>query len=281
MSSGSDVTVQIISADDRLTVQLPFGSHTRTFLQEVSRCSAGTSSIRADVSVPRALAVQVLPPLSSPACGGAALASPCSNSLSTVVSRDSPLSRISAALLGVSGGSSGCSLSPAVRARGRRGAGRGAVAAGGGSGRAGAGAGAGPGPGRPSGRAAAMSAGGRPRRGERGDPPGWAGGPRSPAAVCPRRPARGSAERPPGSPGAAARPGREAEGRLRGGSSGPLRRGWQARSCCRALAAGAPVVLPLGARPVPPGGLPRAGRALPAPPPLPPPLPCARVVFHV
>ncbi|XP_053820765.1 type II inositol 1,4,5-trisphosphate 5-phosphatase isoform X4 [Vidua chalybeata] len=37
---GSDVTVQISSADDRLTVQLPFGSHTRTFLQEVSRCSA-------------------------------------------------------------------------------------------------------------------------------------------------------------------------------------------------------------------------------------------------
>ncbi|KAI1231260.1 hypothetical protein IHE44_0008200, partial [Lamprotornis superbus] len=36
---GSDVTVQISSADDRLTVQLPFGSHTRTFLQEVSRCS--------------------------------------------------------------------------------------------------------------------------------------------------------------------------------------------------------------------------------------------------
>nr|XP_014126320.1 type II inositol 1,4,5-trisphosphate 5-phosphatase [Zonotrichia albicollis] len=37
---GSDVTVQIGSADDRLTVQLPFGSHTRTFLQELSRCSA-------------------------------------------------------------------------------------------------------------------------------------------------------------------------------------------------------------------------------------------------
>uniref|UniRef100_A0A8D2MYX0 phosphoinositide 5-phosphatase n=1 Tax=Zonotrichia albicollis TaxID=44394 RepID=A0A8D2MYX0_ZONAL len=43
---GSDVTVQIGSADDRLTVQLPFGSHTRTFLQELSRCSAGTSSLR-------------------------------------------------------------------------------------------------------------------------------------------------------------------------------------------------------------------------------------------
>ncbi|KAL9824818.1 type II inositol 1,4,5-trisphosphate 5-phosphatase isoform 1-T1 [Geothlypis trichas] len=37
---GSDVTVQLGSADDRLTVQLPFGSHTRTFLQELSRCSA-------------------------------------------------------------------------------------------------------------------------------------------------------------------------------------------------------------------------------------------------
>ncbi|XP_057896377.1 type II inositol 1,4,5-trisphosphate 5-phosphatase isoform X1 [Melospiza georgiana] len=37
---GSDVTVQMGSADDRLTVQLPFGSHTRTFLQELSRCSA-------------------------------------------------------------------------------------------------------------------------------------------------------------------------------------------------------------------------------------------------
>ncbi|XP_039942224.1 type II inositol 1,4,5-trisphosphate 5-phosphatase isoform X1 [Hirundo rustica] len=37
---GSDVTVQISSADDRLTVQLPFGSHTRTFLQELSRCSS-------------------------------------------------------------------------------------------------------------------------------------------------------------------------------------------------------------------------------------------------
>lgn len=51
LSSGSDVTVQISSADDRLTVQLPFGSHTRTFLQEVSRCSPGTSSMRADVTV--------------------------------------------------------------------------------------------------------------------------------------------------------------------------------------------------------------------------------------
>ena len=44
MSLGSDVTIQISSEDDRLTVRLPFGSHTRTFLQEVSRCSAGTSS---------------------------------------------------------------------------------------------------------------------------------------------------------------------------------------------------------------------------------------------
>ncbi|XP_058675706.1 type II inositol 1,4,5-trisphosphate 5-phosphatase isoform X2 [Ammospiza caudacuta] len=41
---GSDVTVQIGSADDRLTVQLPFGSHTRTFLQELSRCSAVVGS---------------------------------------------------------------------------------------------------------------------------------------------------------------------------------------------------------------------------------------------
>ncbi|XP_064587699.1 type II inositol 1,4,5-trisphosphate 5-phosphatase isoform X3 [Zonotrichia leucophrys gambelii] len=40
VEEGSDVTVQIGSADDRLTVQLPFGSHTRTFLQELSRCSA-------------------------------------------------------------------------------------------------------------------------------------------------------------------------------------------------------------------------------------------------
>ncbi|XP_074903298.1 type II inositol 1,4,5-trisphosphate 5-phosphatase isoform X3 [Buteo buteo] len=37
---GSDVTIQISSADDRLMVRLPFGSHTRTFLQEVSRCSS-------------------------------------------------------------------------------------------------------------------------------------------------------------------------------------------------------------------------------------------------
>lgn len=36
---GSDVTVQISSEDDRLMVRLPFGSHTRTFLQELSRCS--------------------------------------------------------------------------------------------------------------------------------------------------------------------------------------------------------------------------------------------------
>ncbi|KAL9824819.1 type II inositol 1,4,5-trisphosphate 5-phosphatase isoform 2-T2 [Geothlypis trichas] len=41
---GSDVTVQLGSADDRLTVQLPFGSHTRTFLQELSRCSAVVGS---------------------------------------------------------------------------------------------------------------------------------------------------------------------------------------------------------------------------------------------
>ncbi|RMB91273.1 hypothetical protein DUI87_32412 [Hirundo rustica rustica] len=55
VEEGSDVTVQISSADDRLTVQLPFGSHTRTFLQELSRCSSGTSSVRADVAVRRCL----------------------------------------------------------------------------------------------------------------------------------------------------------------------------------------------------------------------------------
>ncbi|KAJ7411955.1 Type II inositol 1,4,5-trisphosphate 5-phosphatase [Pitangus sulphuratus] len=33
------ITSLISSADDRLTVRLPFGSHTRTFLQELSRCS--------------------------------------------------------------------------------------------------------------------------------------------------------------------------------------------------------------------------------------------------
>ncbi|XP_019478361.1 type II inositol 1,4,5-trisphosphate 5-phosphatase-like [Meleagris gallopavo] len=38
---GSDVTVRICSEGDGLTVQLPFGSHTRTFLQEVSKCSTG------------------------------------------------------------------------------------------------------------------------------------------------------------------------------------------------------------------------------------------------
>ncbi|XP_042649659.1 type II inositol 1,4,5-trisphosphate 5-phosphatase isoform X2 [Tyto alba] len=37
---GSDVTIQISAEDDRLTVRLPFGSHTHTFLQEVGRCSA-------------------------------------------------------------------------------------------------------------------------------------------------------------------------------------------------------------------------------------------------
>lgn len=41
---GSDVTVQIISSDANLLVQLPFGSQTQTFLTEVrKRCSpAGT-----------------------------------------------------------------------------------------------------------------------------------------------------------------------------------------------------------------------------------------------
>ncbi|TRZ18021.1 hypothetical protein HGM15179_009109 [Zosterops borbonicus] len=38
--SGSDVTVRLGSADNGLTVQLPFGSHTRSFLQELGRCSA-------------------------------------------------------------------------------------------------------------------------------------------------------------------------------------------------------------------------------------------------
>lgn len=45
MSLGCDVTVQISSEHDELTVQLPFGSHTRTFLREVSRCQEGTSSV--------------------------------------------------------------------------------------------------------------------------------------------------------------------------------------------------------------------------------------------
>ncbi|XP_061305847.1 type II inositol 1,4,5-trisphosphate 5-phosphatase isoform X1 [Pezoporus flaviventris] len=35
---GCDVTVLITSEDDEFTVQLPFGSHTRAFLREVSRC---------------------------------------------------------------------------------------------------------------------------------------------------------------------------------------------------------------------------------------------------
>ncbi|EMP34863.1 Splicing factor 3A subunit 3 [Chelonia mydas] len=38
---GSDVTVQISSEDAQLVVQLPFGSHTRTFLQEISKCRPG------------------------------------------------------------------------------------------------------------------------------------------------------------------------------------------------------------------------------------------------
>ncbi|KAM7138739.1 type II inositol 1,4,5-trisphosphate 5-phosphatase isoform 3-T5 [Macrochelys suwanniensis] len=38
---GSDVTVQISSADAQLVVRLPFGSHTRTFLQEISKCRPG------------------------------------------------------------------------------------------------------------------------------------------------------------------------------------------------------------------------------------------------
>uniref|UniRef100_A0A8D2QGD8 phosphoinositide 5-phosphatase n=1 Tax=Zonotrichia albicollis TaxID=44394 RepID=A0A8D2QGD8_ZONAL len=108
---GSDVTVQIGSADDRLTVQLPFGSHTRTFLQELSRCSAGTSSLRVG-----SLRVQ-LRRLSVPAIPG----------------REHP---------GSDARCSGTEAAAAPRARGRAGA---AAAAGGGSGRAGAGAGAGPG----------------------------------------------------------------------------------------------------------------------------------------
>ncbi|XP_063211956.1 type II inositol 1,4,5-trisphosphate 5-phosphatase isoform X3 [Chroicocephalus ridibundus] len=46
---GSDVTIQISSEDDRLTVRLPFGSHTRMFLQEVGRCCpevAGSEGIK-------------------------------------------------------------------------------------------------------------------------------------------------------------------------------------------------------------------------------------------
>nr|XP_025046006.1 type II inositol 1,4,5-trisphosphate 5-phosphatase isoform X2 [Pelodiscus sinensis] len=38
---GSDVTVQISSEDGQLVVQLPFGSHTRMFLQEISKCLPG------------------------------------------------------------------------------------------------------------------------------------------------------------------------------------------------------------------------------------------------
>ncbi|XP_043361806.1 type II inositol 1,4,5-trisphosphate 5-phosphatase isoform X2 [Dermochelys coriacea] len=38
---GSDVTVQISSEDAQLVVQLPFGSRTRTFLQEISKCRPG------------------------------------------------------------------------------------------------------------------------------------------------------------------------------------------------------------------------------------------------
>uniref|UniRef100_A0A8B9PU98 phosphoinositide 5-phosphatase n=1 Tax=Apteryx owenii TaxID=8824 RepID=A0A8B9PU98_APTOW len=38
---GSDVTIQISSGADQLVVRLPFGSHTRTFLQEVGKCSPG------------------------------------------------------------------------------------------------------------------------------------------------------------------------------------------------------------------------------------------------
>uniref|UniRef100_A0A803VZC2 phosphoinositide 5-phosphatase n=2 Tax=Ficedula albicollis TaxID=59894 RepID=A0A803VZC2_FICAL len=55
MSSGSDVTVRISSADGRLTVQLPFGSHTRAFLQELGRCSPGRRSSAPAVRGPRLL----------------------------------------------------------------------------------------------------------------------------------------------------------------------------------------------------------------------------------
>uniref|UniRef100_A0A8D0GF06 phosphoinositide 5-phosphatase n=1 Tax=Sphenodon punctatus TaxID=8508 RepID=A0A8D0GF06_SPHPU len=40
---GSDVTVQISSEDTYLLVRLPFGSHTRTFLQEISKCYPGVA----------------------------------------------------------------------------------------------------------------------------------------------------------------------------------------------------------------------------------------------
>uniref|UniRef100_A0A803V0R5 phosphoinositide 5-phosphatase n=1 Tax=Ficedula albicollis TaxID=59894 RepID=A0A803V0R5_FICAL len=52
---GSDVTVRISSADGRLTVQLPFGSHTRAFLQELGRCSPGRRSSAPAVRGPRLL----------------------------------------------------------------------------------------------------------------------------------------------------------------------------------------------------------------------------------
>lgn len=39
--AGSDVTVQLDTAELNLIFQLPFGSHTRTFLQEVARACPG------------------------------------------------------------------------------------------------------------------------------------------------------------------------------------------------------------------------------------------------
>lgn len=39
--TGSDVTVQLDTAELSLLFQLPFGSHTRTFLQEVARACPG------------------------------------------------------------------------------------------------------------------------------------------------------------------------------------------------------------------------------------------------
>uniref|UniRef100_A0A8C5ILU6 phosphoinositide 5-phosphatase n=1 Tax=Junco hyemalis TaxID=40217 RepID=A0A8C5ILU6_JUNHY len=143
---GSDVTVQIGSADDRLTVQLPFGSHTRTFLQELSRCSAGTSSLRVGSLRVQLRRLSVCPSLVWRSGPGLSL---LERPWVSIPGREHP---------GSDARCSGPEAAAAPRARGRAGA---AAAAGGGSGRAGAGAGAGPGPGH---RAAAMSAGGRPRR---------------------------------------------------------------------------------------------------------------------
>uniref|UniRef100_A0A8C0H4A0 INPP5B PH domain-containing protein n=1 Tax=Chelonoidis abingdonii TaxID=106734 RepID=A0A8C0H4A0_CHEAB len=56
---GSDVTVQISSEDAQLVVRLPFGSHTRMFLQEISRCRPGTTLCHICSSVGHRLAQRV------------------------------------------------------------------------------------------------------------------------------------------------------------------------------------------------------------------------------